>query len=194
MAPVSRSGRVNLTTVENIPKGEEVLAGTFLLFGHPIIILFDSGASHDFMSSACAKRAELSLTVAKPSYMISTPGGRLVANHIAREVLLELAGHMFPTHLIVLDGQGIDVILGMSWMKLHKAILDITKRLVRLDSPIYGKVTLHLLVVVCIEASMHHTMARSIEEIPMVREFSDVFPDDLPGMPPERDIEFKIEL
>jgi hypothetical protein len=126
--------------------------------------------------------------------MISTPGGRVVANRIAREVPLELARHVFPTHLIVLDGQGIDVILGMSWMKLHKAILDIAKWLVRLDSPIYGKVTLRLPVVVCIEASVHHTMAKSIEEIHVVREFPDVFPDDLPGMPPERYIEFKIEL
>jgi hypothetical protein len=41
---------------------------------------------------------------------------------------------------------------------------------------------------------VHHAMAKSIKEIPMVREFLDVFPDDLPGMPPERDIEFKIEL
>jgi hypothetical protein len=73
MAPVSRSGHVNHTTVENIPKGEEILTGTFLLFGSLVILLFDSRASHDFMSSACAKRAKLSLTVAKPSYMISTP-------------------------------------------------------------------------------------------------------------------------
>jgi hypothetical protein len=194
MAPVSRSGRVNHTTVEDIPEGEEVLVGTFLLFGHPIIILFDSGASHNFMSSACAKRAELSLTVAKPSYMISTPRGQVVANHIAREISLELVGHVFPTHLVILDGQGIDVILGMSWMKLHKAILDIAKRLDRLDSPIYGKVTLCLPVVVCIEASVHHAVAKSIEEIPVVREFLDVFLDGLPGMPPERDIEFEIEL
>jgi hypothetical protein len=185
---VSRSGHVNHSTVEDIPEGEEVVAGTFLLFGHPIIILFDSGASHDFMSSVCAKRAELSLTVAKPSYMISTPGGRVVANRIAREVPLELARHVFPTHLIVLDGQGIDVILGMSWMKLHKAILDTAKQLVRQDSLIYGKVTLRLPVVVCIKASVHHTVTKSIEEIPVAREFLNVFPDDLPGMPPERDI------
>jgi hypothetical protein len=66
--------------------------------------------------------------------------------------------------------------------------------LVYLDSPIYGRVVLYLPVVVHIKASVHHTMAKSIEEIPMVREFSNVFPDDLPGMPPERDIEFKIEL
>jgi hypothetical protein len=104
MALVSRSGRVKHTTIKDILEGEEVLVGTFLLFGHPIIILFDSRASHDFMSSACAKRAELSLTVANPSYMISTPGGRVVANRIAREVPLKLVGHVFPTHLIVLDG------------------------------------------------------------------------------------------
>jgi hypothetical protein len=125
--PMPRSGNVNHTMVKDIPKGGEVLAGTFLLFGSPIIILFDSGASHDFISSACAKRAMLSLTVAKPSYMIRTTGSRIVANLIAREVPLELAGHLFPTHLVVLDGQGIDTILGMSWMKLHKAILDIAK-------------------------------------------------------------------
>jgi hypothetical protein len=73
--PISRSGHVNHTMVEDIPEGEEVLVGTFLLFGHSVIILFDFEASHDFMSSTCAKRRKLALTVAKPSYMISTPGG-----------------------------------------------------------------------------------------------------------------------
>jgi hypothetical protein len=61
--------------VKDIPEGEEILAGTFLLFGRHIMILFDFGASHDFMSSTCAKRVMLALTFAKPSYMISTPGG-----------------------------------------------------------------------------------------------------------------------
>jgi hypothetical protein len=60
------------------------------------------------------------------------------------------------------------VILGMSWMKLHKAILDIARRLVYLGSLIYGKVTLHLPVVVHLKVSIHHTVAQNIEEIPMV--------------------------
>jgi hypothetical protein len=54
-AAIPKSGHVNHTTIEDIPEGE-VLTGTFLLFGHPIIIMFDSGASHDFMSAVCAKR------------------------------------------------------------------------------------------------------------------------------------------
>jgi hypothetical protein len=83
-APMPISGHVNHTRVENIPEGEEVLEGTFLLFGRTIIILFDSGASHGFITSVCAKRVELSLKVTKPSYMICTHGGQIVANQMAR--------------------------------------------------------------------------------------------------------------
>jgi hypothetical protein len=193
-APIPRSSHVNHTTVKDIPKGEEVLTGTFLLFGRHVIILFDSGASHDFMGSTCAKRAKMALTVTKPSYRIRIPGGRVMSKQIAREVPLELAGQVFSTHLNVLDGQGKDVILGMSWMKLHKAMLDIDKWLVYLDSSIYGKVILHLPVIVRIRVSMHHIVAKSIEEILIVREFLVVFLDDMPGRPLERDIEFKIEF
>jgi hypothetical protein len=73
--PASSTGRVNYTTMEETPTGEEVLAGTFFLNEHPVIILFDSGASHDFMSSDCAKKAKLSLVASGAPYVISTPGG-----------------------------------------------------------------------------------------------------------------------
>jgi hypothetical protein len=59
---------------------------------------------------------------------------------------------------------------------------------------VYGKVTLHLPVVSHTKVSLHHTVERKIEEIHVVREFLDIFPDDLPRTPPERAIEFKIEL
>jgi hypothetical protein len=79
-------------------------------------------------------------------------------------------------------------------MKWHKAVLDISARLVHLNSPVYEKVTLHLPVISRIKASLHHVVERRLEDIHVVREFPDVFPDDLPGMPPGRAIEFKIEL
>jgi hypothetical protein len=79
-------------------------------------------------------------------------------------------------------------------MKLHRAVLDIAGRLVHLDSTVYGKVILHLPTVYCIKAPFHHMVELKLEDIHVVREFSDVFPDDLPRLPPERAIEFKIEL
>jgi predicted aspartyl protease len=110
--------------VEEIPMGE-VLAGMFFLNEHPVIILFDSGASHDFMISTCAKKEKLSLVASGAPYVITTSGGRVDANRIVQKVPLELSRRIFSTNLIILSGQGIDVILGMSWMKLHRAVLDI---------------------------------------------------------------------
>jgi hypothetical protein len=187
-------GRANYTTMEEIPMREEVLAGTLSLNEHPVIILFDSGASHDFISSTCAKKVMLSPATAEALYMISTPGGRVDADWIVCKAPLKLVERVFSTDLIILKGQGLDVILGMSWMKLHRAVLDIAGRLVCLDSPVYGKVNLHLPVISHIKASLHHVVELKLEDIHVIREFPDVFPDDLPGMPPERAIKFKIEL
>jgi hypothetical protein len=113
---------------------------------------------------------------------------------IAQKVLLELSGKIFSTNLIILSEQEIDVILEMSWIKMHKVVLDISVRLVHLNSPVYGNVTLQLPAISRIKSSLHHVVDRKIEEIHVVQEFPDVFPIDLSGMPPERAIEFKIEL
>jgi hypothetical protein len=192
--PPSRVGRANFTTLEEIPLGEEVLAGTFFLYEHPIIILFDSRVLHDFLSLVCPQKADVTLYATQVPYSISTPGGRVVANQMARKISLELVGRVFSTTLIILKGQGIDVILGMSWMMMHRVVLDISARLVHLDSPIYGKVSLQLSPVTRLQASVYAAITKSLDEIHVVHEYLDVFPDDLLGMPPDRAIEFKIEL
>jgi hypothetical protein len=87
-----RVGHANFTTVEEIPLVEEVLAGTLFSYEHPILILFDSGASHDFLSLAYAQKASVALYATQVPYSISTPGGRVVANQMARKIPLELAG------------------------------------------------------------------------------------------------------
>jgi hypothetical protein len=100
--------------VDEVPTGEEWLVGTFFLNERTIIILFDYGASHDFMSSTHAKKAKLSLVASGASYVISSPGGRVDVDRIVQKVLLELSGRIFSTNLIILSGQGIDVIFGIS--------------------------------------------------------------------------------
>jgi hypothetical protein len=192
--PTPRSGRTNYTTVEEIPTWEKVLVGTFFLNRRPIVILFDSGASHDFMSSVCAKEAMLSLVASRTPYMISTLGGRVDTDQLVWRALLDLAGRVFETDLIVLNGQGLDVILGMRWMKWHKATLNISAQTVHLNSLVYGKVTLHLPVISRINASLHHVVELKLEDIHVIRELPDMFPDDLPRMAPKRVIEFNVEL
>jgi predicted aspartyl protease len=90
--------------VEEISTGEEVFVGVFFLNDQPIVILFDSGASHDFMSSTCTKKARLILVASGTPYVISTPGGQVDAYRIVRKVPLDLVGWIFETDLIVLSG------------------------------------------------------------------------------------------
>jgi hypothetical protein len=90
--PAPRTGHAKYTTIDEIPTGEEVLAGMFTLNERPIIILFNSRASHDFISSTCAKKAMLSMVATEAPYVISTPGGQVDADQIVRKAPLELAG------------------------------------------------------------------------------------------------------
>jgi hypothetical protein len=113
---------------------------------------------------------------------------------MTRKIPLELAGRVFSTTLIILEGQGIDASLGMNWMNMHRVVLDISTHLVHLDSPIYGKVSLQLPPVARLQASIYAAIAKSLDKIYVVREYLDVFSDDLPVMPPDTTNEFKIEL
>jgi hypothetical protein len=158
-APYLRVGRVNFTTVEDILPSEEVLDSTFFLLEHPIIILLNLGASHEFISLACGQKAMLTLWAMNALYSISTPGGRMVVDHMVRPIPLELAERLFLTSLIVLEGQGIDVILGMNWMMRHKGVLDISAHLVHLHSPVFDKISLQLPLVARLQASIHTVIA-----------------------------------
>jgi hypothetical protein len=96
-------------------------------------------------------------------------------DRIVQKALFELSGRIFSTNLIILNCQGIDVFLGMSWMKLHRVVLDIAGQLVHLDSPVYGKVILRLPTISRIKASLHHVIELKLEDIHVVQEFSDMF-------------------
>jgi hypothetical protein len=107
---------------------------------------------------------------------------------------LNLPSGGFQPHLSFFEGEGIDVILDMNWMKMHRVVLDIYARLVHLDSPIYGKVSLQLQPIAHLQASVYAAINKSLDEMHVVHEYSDVFLDDLLEMPPDRAIKFKIEL
>jgi hypothetical protein len=83
--------------VEEVPTGVEVLAVTFFLNELPIIILFNFGASHDFKSATCARKAKLSLVALGAPYVISTLGGCVDEDRIVQKVPLDLDERVFET-------------------------------------------------------------------------------------------------
>jgi hypothetical protein len=127
---IAKTGRVNYTTKGDIPEGEQILTGTFSLNRYPAVVLFDSDATHDFITKVCTQRCQLSIHHIDTPYLISTPGGRVVTKQIVVHPPLDLAGKLYKPSLIVLDGQGLDIILGMGWMRAHKALLDTATQVV----------------------------------------------------------------
>jgi hypothetical protein len=127
-------------------------------------------------------------------YLIKTKGGKIRNNQLVKNAPLNLGGKEYKTCFIVLEGQGIDIILGMGWMKAHKALLDTTIRVIHLDSPIHGIHVLQLSSPSAANPSVHHTVAQSLEDIPVGYKFPDDFTKGLPDMPPDREVEFIIEL
>jgi hypothetical protein len=164
---VAKTGRVNYTTLEDVPKGEQVFADMFSLIGHPIVVLFDSGATHSFISMACTKSHRLTITHLSTPYMISTPRGKTVTQYLAKNTPLNLGGRVYKASLIILDSQGIDVILGMSCMKEYKVVLDIAACTVHLGSSTYGSVSLRLPSPTSIASTLHHTTTQNLEDIPV---------------------------
>jgi predicted aspartyl protease len=108
---VAETSRINYTTMEDITEGEQVLVGTFSLNGQSMVILFDSGATHDFISRASTQKHQLDIQHSDSPYMISTPEGRVATKDIVRKTPLDLGVEVFQVCLIILDGHGIDVIL-----------------------------------------------------------------------------------
>jgi hypothetical protein len=190
-----KTGRVYYTQVATTPEGEPVMMGTFLVANHPALILFDSGASHTFMSKKFVEKHCIPYTESREGFTIHSPEGQIFTKEVAYQVPVTLDERDFPTNMIVLKGQDIDVILGMNWLAQHKAILNTALRKIRLS---YGQEEILLSIPIAILARptgrVYEAIIPEIQDIPVVCEFPDVFPEDLPGLPPERDVEFVIEL
>jgi hypothetical protein len=119
-----KQGRLNFTTVVDLPEGAPVLTGTLSIRGHPVTILFDSSATHSFINVKTVSNLDLKWCHTKQAYMIATPGGKVASNQVPLSVPLEIGSKTFPTNLVTMNLEGVDVILGMNWMTQHKVVLD----------------------------------------------------------------------
>jgi hypothetical protein len=121
---MKKTGRVYYTQVATTPEGGPVMMGTFLIANHPTVILFDSGASHTFMSKTFVEKHCIHSTESREGFIIHSPGGQIFTKEVVFHVPVILAGREFPTNMIVIKGQDIDVILGMNWLAQNKATIN----------------------------------------------------------------------
>jgi hypothetical protein len=156
--------------------------------------LFDSGATHSFISENLLGKLGLMGSHNKSAYKIITPCGNISSHIVAFGVPLKLGSKTIQSNLIAISLEGMDVILGMDWMTQHKVVLDISDRVVAINSPMVGHTTLYLPFKDGTNSCAYVTIISQLDEILVVCEYPDVFRDELPGMPPDRDVEFVIEL
>jgi len=185
---------VHYTHIDQIPEGEPV-SSTFLVNEHPTVVLFDSGASNTFISKSFATKHGYQIDNMRAKYHITALGSPIDTNQIVMHLRLRIGTEDFYVDPVVLPNQGIDIILGMDWMKEHNVLLDITSRTVQLKSSRSGKIIyIHLPIHKHLSHTVNATEAQQIKKIPVVSDYPNVFPEELPGLPPDRDVEFAIEL
>jgi hypothetical protein len=187
-------GKLNFTTMSDIPEGASVLIDPFSINDTSVKILFDSRATHSFISEKLLGKLGLMGSHTNSAYKIITPGLQMSSSTLIRGVRLGLGSKIFPTNLIAITLEGMDVILGMDWMTQHKVVLDTSDRVVVINSPMVGPTTLYLPFKDGTDSCAYVTIISHLDEIPVVCEYPDVFPDELPGIPPNRDVKFVIEL
>ena len=138
MAPATSgtgSGRVNLISAVEAQEAPDVVLGTLFVNSHPAIVLFDSGASHSFVSESFASISELLFAPLLVPLLIRSPGSELRAELECRDVPVEIERVGFLANLILLTSASLDVILGMDWLSQHMGKIDCARRLVYLTSP-----------------------------------------------------------
>ncbi|GJR72197.1 putative reverse transcriptase domain-containing protein [Tanacetum coccineum] len=201
-----------------------VVTGTFLLNNRYASILFDTGADRSFVSTAFSSRIVITPTALDHDYNVELADGRIVGlNTIIRGCTLNFLNHPFNIDLMPVELGSFDVIIGMDWLAKYHAVIVCAEKIVRIpfgDEILIvrgdGSSNKHgtrLNIISCTKAQEYLTKGchvflanitatkdedkskeKRLEDVPVVQEFPEVFPEDLPGIPPTRQVEFRIDL
>ena len=198
-------------------KDPSVVSNTFLLNNTYACVLVDSGAERSFVSHQFKQLLKQTPHSLKDTYVVEMANGKEEhTNDIYSGCTLTLDNHSFKVDLMPVTIKCFDIIIGMDWLSSHRADILCYERAVRLNLPngetlfIYGdKPSSNLQVISCVKAQKylrkeyHAFLAhivdtkrevKDINDIPEVCNYPDVFPEDLPGVPSARQVEFRIDL
>ncbi|GJS84262.1 putative reverse transcriptase domain-containing protein [Tanacetum coccineum] len=201
-----------------------VVTGTFLLNNCYASMLFDSGADRSFVSSTFSALLDVTPSTLGTSYAVELADGRIFeTNIVLRGCTLGLLGHPFDIDLMPVELGSFDVIIGMDWLAKYHALIVCDEKVVRIpygDEVLIirgddcdGRSKSKLNIISCTKTQKYmekgcqvylaqvtskknedKSEEKRLEDVPIVREFPEVFPEDLPGLPPARQVEFQIDL
>ena len=210
-------GRVFTINPQDVQASNTAVAGTLFIDKIKARVLFDSGATHSFISPYFANKLARDKILMKNYLAISTPLGETIeVKYMYPACVVEVEGRVLPADLIELAVLDFDVILGMDWLFDNYATLNCREKCVQFLKEEGEEFTLQCdrsevpaNLVSMIKARKllgkgcqgylayvinKETEPDEFQQIPVVREFGDVFPKELLGLPPEREIEFSVEL
>ncbi|GKB92556.1 putative reverse transcriptase domain-containing protein [Tanacetum coccineum] len=201
-----------------------VVTGTFLLNNRYASILFDTGADRSFVSTAFSSQIAITPTALDHYYDVELADGRIIGlNTILRGCTLNILNHPFNIDLMPVELGSFDAIIGMDWLVKYQAIIVCAEKIVRIpwgnetlivhgDGSNRGhEARLHIISYSKTQEYMlkgcpvflaHITTKevedksekKRLEDVPIVQDFPEVFPEDLSGIPPTRQVEFQIDL
>ena len=216
-AEVRTQARVYAVTQQDADATSDVVTGIISILNHDAYTLVDLGATHSFASKPFLDHFQIEAQPLEGRMRVSLPtGDPLFSDRVVRDSRVLIEGQKFPADLVTLDMRDFDVVLGMDWLSRHRATLDCYKKEVKFHRP--GKLEVKFwgirreLSSSMISAMAARRMLRKscqgylayvveiekeeilVDEIPVIREFLDVFLDDIAGLPLEREVEFTIDL
>ncbi|GKA26780.1 putative reverse transcriptase domain-containing protein, partial [Tanacetum coccineum] len=186
-------GRAYLLRDKNAHQDPNVVTDTFLLNQHLARISFDSGADKSFVSISLASMLNILPITLDITYDIEMADGNLVGtNTVIQGCTLILLNQPFEIDLMPIKLSSFDVVIGMDWLSKYHARIIYDKKVIHI--PIDGETLIirgdrsktRLNLMSCIKTRL--------EDIPVVREFLEVFPENLPGLPLARQVEFQNDL
>ncbi|KAG8471689.1 hypothetical protein CXB51_036643 [Gossypium anomalum] len=163
-----------------------VIAGNFYLFDDSVYALIDPGSTHSYICTALVSEKKMTVESTDLDLQVTNPLGQSVlVNLICRNCPLKIQGCEFSADLMLLPFREFDVILGMDWLIKHDAIVNsfAARKLIRKGNEAF------LAYILDTQGSK-----LKIEQLPVVNEFTGVFPEELPGLPPDREVEFVIDV
>ncbi|GJU94736.1 putative reverse transcriptase domain-containing protein [Tanacetum coccineum] len=211
------SGRVFALTQDQAANTLGTITGALFIFGRAVFVLFDTGATHSVISTKFASCFTMTPILLDHVLCISTPmkdSARIT--HVYRDLPLQFDDKIRSVNALPLDMCEFDIILGIDWLAAHRATIDCHSRRVIFGDIHAPEFIYHgslpgksMKIISALKArtllshgcegflaTIHDTTSdvSSIHDQPIVSEFQDVFPEELPGIPPIRDVEFNIEL